>query len=197
MDFEPDEMVVGTGARQLVFNALMSTLESGDEVIIPAPNWASYPEMVEIAGGKPVIVRTAEHDGFKLRPEALEAAINEKTRWLILNSPGNPTGAVYSIEELGQFADAVRQHPGPGILIDEIYEKIVFDGNSFHSFGAVAKDLRERTLTVKGVSKTYAMTGWRIGYAGGPRNLIAAMVKLQGQSTPNVSSISQAAAWLR
>ncbi|MCY3875376.1 MAG: pyridoxal phosphate-dependent aminotransferase [Rhodobacteraceae bacterium] len=194
LEFKPDEIVVGTGAKQLVFNALMSTLERGDEVIIPAPYWVSYPEIVEIAGGKPVIVRTAEHDDFKLRPDALEAAINEKTRWLILNSPGNPSGAVYASEELGQLADVVRQHAGIGILTDEIYEKIVFDGSPFQSFGAVAMDLRDRTLTVNGVSKTYAMTGWRIGYAGGPRNLIAAMVKLQGQSTTNASSIGQAAA---
>ena len=194
LSFEPCQIVVGTGAKQLVFNALLASLNPGDEVIIPVPHWVSYPEMVEIADGRPVIVQTAQADGFKLRPDALESAISSRTRWLILNSPCNPTGTVYSGREMQRLADVLRRHPDVAILTDDIYEKIIFDGASFESFGAVAPDLCDRVLTVNGASKTYAMTGWRIGYAGGPALLIDAMVKLQGQSTTNASSVGQAAA---
>lgn len=191
---EPDEIIVGTGAKQLIFNALVASMNPEDEAIIPAPYWVSYPDMVKIADGVPVIVECGEASKFKISPQALEKAITKKTRWLILNSPGNPGGGVYSHDELRALASILRRHPDVGIISDDIYEAIIFDDGKFATMAEVAPDLMDRTLTVNGVSKSYAMTGWRIGYAGGPRELIEAMTKLQGQSTTNPSSISQAAA---
>ena len=194
INYDLDQIIVGTGAKQLIFNALLAALNLGDEVIIPAPYWVSYPEMVKIADGKPVIVSCQEDEGFKLSAKDLEKAISVNTRWVILNSPGNPSGAVYSWDELSTLSDVLRKYPDVNVICDDIYEKIVFDGTRFHSLVEVAPDLSKRTLTVNGVSKAYAMTGWRIGYAGGPSELISSMVKVQGQSTTNASSIGQEAA---
>ena len=191
---EPEDVIVGTGAKQLIFNAFMSSLNPGDEVIIPAPCWVSYPDMVEIADGIPVIANCGAATGFKLTADALERHITAKTRWLVLNSPCNPTGAVYTSEELSAIADVLRGHPDLAVTCDDIYQEIVFEPATFANLAAVAPDLSHRILTVHGVSKTYAMTGWRIGYAVGPSDLIAAMTKLQGQSTTNASSVGQAAA---
>ena len=178
----------------MIFNALLSTLEPGDEVIVPAPHWVSYPDMVTIASGTPIIVPCAAHRDFRLTAEQLAAAITPRSKWLILNSPGNPSGAVYGADHLRALAEVLRAHPHVHVLSDDIYEHIVFDGARFATLAAVAPDLGDRVLTVNGVSKTYAMTGWRIGYAGGDPDLVAAMTKLQGQSTTNPCSISQAAA---
>ena len=194
IDCTSDQVVIGTGAKQLIFNALMATLEKGDEAIIPTPSWVSYPDIASIAGAKPVVVPCGGGAGFKLTAEQLEKALSGRTRWLILNSPCNPTGAVYSAGELRDLADWLRHHPQVGVLCDDIYEKIVFHGAEFSTMAEVAPDLSDRILTVNGVSKSHAMTGWRIGYAVGPRPLIAAMIKLQSQSTTNASSIGQAAA---
>ena len=192
--YEPEHIVVGNGAKQLIFNAMLATLNPGDEVVIPAPYWVSYPAMVALAEGKPVIVRCAPDSAFKLTPGALRSALSSRTRWIILNSPGNPAGCVYGPDELAALAEVVRGHPTAGVVCDDIYEKIVFADARFATMAAVAPDLRDRILTVNGVSKCHAMTGWRIGYAAGPTDLIGAMVKLQGQSTTNASSIGQAAA---
>ena len=192
--FTPEQIVVGCGAKQIIFNALFCTLERGDEVIIPAPYWVSYPDIVTIAGGTPVIPSCPAETGFKLTPDRLAAAISGRTKWLILNSPGNPSGAVYSASELEKLADVLRHHPDVHVLTDDIYEHIVFDTSAFATMADVAPDLAGRVLTVNGVSKTYAMTGWRIGFAGGPAWLAEAMTKLQGQSTTSPCSISQAAA---
>lgn len=188
-----DQVIVGTGAKQLIFNALLASLDDGDEVVVPAPYWVSYPEMAKIAGGTPITPR-CNGDGFKLTPEALQAALTERTRWLILNSPCNPTGAVYSAAELDALADVLRQHNQVAVICDDIYEKIIYGTEAFATMAKVAPDLAERTLTVNGVSKSHGMTGWRIGFATGPADLIDAMTKLQGQSTTNASSIAQAAA---
>ena len=169
-------------------------MNPGDQVIIPAPYWVSYPQMVKIADGIPIIVKCTQKDSFKMSPESLEKALTSKTRWLLLNSPGNPTGTVYSKEELVEFSNILKRYPDVSIMCDDIYEKIIFDDLEFYTLAQVAPDLSDRVLTVNGVSKAYAMTGWRIGYAGGNKSLIAAMVKLQGQSTTNASSVSQAAA---
>lgn len=193
LDILPDEVIVGTGAKQLIFNALVSTLNPGDEVIIPAPYWVSYPDMVAIADGRPVIVPCDAAQGFKLTPEQLRSVLTERTRWLILNSPSNPTGAVYSAAELAVLAEVLRSRPDVAVMSDDIYQDIIYEG-VFATMAQVAPDLKARILTVSGVSKSYAMTGWRIGFAAGPRDLIAAMTKLQGQSTTNASSIGQAAA---
>lgn len=192
--FTPEQIVVGSGAKQIIFNALFCTLERGDEVIIPAPYWVSYPDIVTIAGGTPVIPSCPAGTGFKLTPDRLAAAISGRTKWLILNSPGNPSGAVYSARELENLADVLRCHTDVHVLMDDIYEHIVFDAAAFATMADVAPDLAGRVLTVNGVSKAYAMTGWRIGYAGGPVWLTEAMTKLQGQSTTNPCSISQEAA---
>lgn len=192
--YEPEHIVVGNGAKQIIFNAMLATLNPGDEVVIPAPYWVSYPAMVALAEGKPVIVRCAPDSAFKLTPEALRSAMSPRTSWIILNSPGNPAGGVYGTNELAALADVVRAHPTAGVMCDDIYEKVVFKGSRFATMAAVAPDLWDRILTVNGVSKGHAMTGWRIGYAAGPIDLIAAIVKLQGQSTTNASSIGQAAA---
>lgn len=192
--YEPGQIIVGTGAKQLIFNALLATLDPADEVIIPAPYWVSYPDMVKIADGVPVIVDCPASRAFKITADDLDNAMTEKTRWLLLNSPCNPTGAVYSADELCALAEVMRDHPQVAIMCDDIYEKIVFDDARFATMAEVAPDLFDRILTVNGVSKSYAMTGWRIGYAGGPADLIEAMTKLQGQSTTNPSSVGQAAA---
>ena len=192
--YQNNEIIVGNGAKQLIFNALLVSLNPGDQVIIPAPYWVSYPQMVKIADGIPIIVKCTQKDSFKMSPESLEKALTSKTRWLLLNSPGNPTGTVYSKEELVEFSNILKRYPDVSIMCDDIYEKIIFDDLEFYTLAQVAPDLFDRVLTVNGVSKAYAMTGWRIGYAGGNKSLIAAMVKLQGQSTTNASSVSQAGA---
>lgn len=194
IDCTGDSVIVGTGAKQLIFNALMASVEPGDEVLIPTPSWVSYPDMTMIAGGRPVLVACAEVDGFKVDVTQLEAKISDSTRWIILNSPCNPTGSVYSREELGEIAGLLRHHPRVAVMCDDIYEKITFDGLRFATMAEVAPDIAGRVLTVNGVSKSHAMTGWRIGYATGPRQLITAMARLQSQSTTNPSSIGQAAA---
>jgi len=194
LSYTPSEVVVGTGGKQIIFNALMSTLEPGDEVIVPAPYWVSYPDITLLAEGRPVVVTCRPEDGFKLRPEALDQAITPKTRWLVLNAPNNPSGATYTRDELRALADALLRHPHVWIMTDDIYEHILYDGRSFFTIAQVEPALKERTLTINGVSKAYAMTGWRIGYGGAPAELVRAMTKLQSQSTSNASSISQAAA---
>lgn len=187
----PDQVIIGTGAKQLIFNALMSTLQEGDEVVVATPSWVSYPDITTIAGAKPVIVNCGVETGFKITAPQLCKAISERTRWVILNSPCNPTGAVYSDLELQELAETLREFPKAAVMCDDIYEKIIFDGAKFSTMAQVAPDLTPRILTVNGVSKSHAMTGWRIGYATGPRELISAMIKLQGQSTTSASSISQ------
>jgi aspartate aminotransferase len=194
LDCAREEITVGTGAKQVIFNALMCSLEPGDEVIVPAPYWTSYPDMVRIAGGTPVIAASNAASGFKLTPGALGAALTARTRWLVLCSPGNPSGSVYEAGELAALAGILGAHPRVGILSDDIYEHLTFPPARFATFAAAAPALRDRTLTVNGVSKTYAMTGWRLGYGAGPADLVAAMNVLQGQSTTHASSISQAAA---
>ncbi len=194
IDCRPEQVIVGTGAKQLIFNAIMATVSQGDEVIFPAPHWVSYPDMVRLADGVPHIVACAAADGYKLTAAMLEEAISDRSRWLILNSPCNPTGAVYSAGELRDLATVLRRHPQLGVISDDIYEKLLFGGAEFATMAEVAPELGDRILTVNGVSKSMAMTGWRIGYATGPQQLISAMAKIQGQSTTNPSSVSQAAA---
>ena len=194
LDYSPDEVMASTGGKQVLFNALMATVDAGDEVVIPAPYWVSYPDMVLLAGGKPVPVPAGQEDGFKISAEALEAALTPRTRWLILNSPSNPTGALYSADELAALADVLERFPDVWVMTDDMYEHILFDGRRYATIAAVRPALKARTLTVNGVSKAYAMTGWRIGFCGGPAGLVKAMSKLQSQSTSNPSSISQAAA---
>jgi aspartate aminotransferase len=194
LKYQPNQITVGTGGKQVLYNALMATLDPGDEVIVPAPYWVSYPDMVILADGKPVEVACSENQGFKLTPEALEAAITPKTKWVILNSPSNPTGAAYSAADLKALADVLLRHPHVWIMTDDMYEHLVFDGFKFATIAQVEPKLYDRTLTVNGVSKAYCMTGWRIGYAGGPAALIKAMSAIQSQSTSNPSSVSQAAA---
>ena len=188
------QTIVCNGGKQVIFNAIASTLNEGDEVIIPAPYWVSYPEIVQVCGGKPVVVECGVKSGFKLTPELLEAAITPRTRWLILNSPSNPTGAVYSRVELQALAEVLLSHPHVMVLSDDIYEHLIFDDLKFFTIAQVAPRLRDRVLTMNGVSKAYAMTGWRIGFGTGPAWLIDAMEKLQGQQTSGASSISQYAA---
>jgi aspartate aminotransferase len=194
LDYTVDEISVGTGGKQVLFNALMATLNPGDEVVIPAPYWVSYPEIVGLAGATPVPVETTLASGFKLTPAALEKAITTKTKWLILNSPSNPSGAAYSAAELKALAAVLMKHPHVWVLTDDMYEHLVYDGFKFATPAEVEPALKARTLTMNGVSKAYSMTGWRIGYGAGPVNLIKAMAKLQSQSTSNPSSISQWAA---
>ena len=194
LTYAPNQIHVAPGGKAVLFNALLATLSPGDEVIVPAPYWVSYPDMVLLAGGEPVTVVGQEVDGFKLRPEALEAAITPRTRWLILNSPSNPTGAAYSRAELEGLAEVLRRHPQVWVLTDDMYEHLVYGGFEFLTLAQVAPDLKDRVVTVSGVSKTYAMTGWRIGFAGGPKTLIDLMRKVAGQTTSNPSSISQWAA---
>lgn len=194
LDVTAADCFVSSGGKQIIFNALMATLNPGDEVVIPVPYWVSYPEITRLCGAEPVFAMADASTGFKLSPEALEAAITPKTKWLILNTPSNPTGAAYSAAELRELADVLLRHPQVHILTDDIYEVLVYDGGSFATLAQVEPKLQERTLTMNGVSKSHAMTGWRIGYCTGPRPLLAAMTKLQGQSTSNPTSISQWAA---
>ncbi|MGQ0664699.1 MAG: pyridoxal phosphate-dependent aminotransferase [Pseudomonadota bacterium] len=194
LDYKPSQVSVGTGGKQVIYNALMATLDPGEEVIIPAPYWVSYPDMVLLADGRPVVVSCPQNNRFKLRPEDLEAAITPRTKWLILNSPSNPTGAAYTSAELKELTDVLVRHPHVFVLTDDMYEHLVYDGFEFATPAEVEPRLYERTLTMNGVSKAYCMTGWRIGYAGGPADLIKAMATVQSQSTSNPSSISQAAA---
>ncbi|MEO1090259.1 MAG: pyridoxal phosphate-dependent aminotransferase [Pseudomonadota bacterium] len=194
LTYTADQITVGTGGKQVLFNAFMATLDPGDEVIIPAPYWVSYPDMVLLAGGEPVFVTCPEQTGFKLRPEDLEEAITPKTKWVIFNSPNNPTGAAYTETELKALTDVLLKHPHVAVLTDDMYEHLVYDDFRFSTPAQLAPELQERTLTMNGVSKAYAMTGWRIGYAGGPKDLIKAMAMVQSQSTSNPTSISQAAA---
>ena len=194
LDYKPAQISVGTGGKQVLYNALIATLNPGDEVIIPAPYWVSYPDMTLLAGGTPVSVACPAQAGFKLMPDDLEAAITPKSKWLILNSPSNPTGSAYTADELKALAAVLERHPHVHVMTDDMYEHLVYDGFQFTTIAQVAPQLYDRTLTVNGVSKAYAMTGWRIGYAGGPEPLIKAMAKVQSQSTSNPCSISQAAA---
>ena len=194
LDYAPEEITVGSGGKQVIFNALMATLNPGDEVVIPAPYWVSYPDIVRLAGAEPVIVETEMAAGFKLAPAALEAAITPRTRWVLLNSPGNPSGAGYARAELAALAEVLLRHDQVLVLADDIYEHIAYEGFTFATPAEVEPRLRDRTLTLNGVSKAYAMTGWRIGYAGGPAELIAAMGKLQSQSTTCPAALSQWAA---
>lgn len=191
-DCDPAQVIVSTGAKQVLSNAFMATLDPGDEVILPAPFWTSYGDMFTLCGAKQVVVETSADTGFLLTPQALEAAITDKTRWLLLNTPGNPSGAMYSSAQLAALAQVLRRHPHVWVIADEIYQHIAY--HPFASFVAAAPDLAERTLIVNGVSKAHAMTGWRLGWGIGPVDLIKAMVAVQGQSTSGASSISQAAA---
>jgi len=193
LEYSTDEITVGTGGKQVIYNAFMATLNKGDEVIIPAPYWVSYPDMVLLAGGNPKIVKCNENDGFKLTPKNLKKAITKKTKWLILNSPSNPTGASYTRREIEILSEVLIKNKNIHILSDDIYEHIVYDNFNFFTIAQISK-LKNRTLTMNGVSKSYAMTGWRIGYAAGPKEIIKAISKIQSQSTSNPSSISQAAA---
>ncbi len=194
LDFALDEIAVSNGGKQALFNALLATLDEGDEVVIPAPYWGAYPLMVRLLGGEPVFVTCPQNNGFKLRPEDLDAAITPKTKWLMLNFPNNPTGAACSAAELEAIAAVMRKHPHVWILCDDMYEHLMYADFQHTTLAQVAPDLRERTLTVSGVSKTYAMTGWRIGFYAGPKALVKAMVNMQGQATAGVSSVGQAAA---
>ena len=191
LDYSPSQVAVSTGGKQVLYNALLATLNPGDEVIIPAPYWVSYPDMVRLGGGEPVIVETTLENGFRLTPEALEAAITPKTKWFIFNSPSNPTGAGYGHNQLKALTDVLMRHPHVWVMTDDMYEHLAYDGFQFCTPAQVEPGLYDRTLTVNGVSKSYAMTGWRIGYAAGPEHLITAMRKLQSQSTTNPCSISQ------
>lgn len=194
LDVDWRSTIVCNGGKQVIFNALAATLNEGDEVIVPAPYWVSYPEIAQLCGATPVAVTCGAASGFKLTPQALESAITARTRWLILNSPSNPTGAVYSRAELQALAEVLLAHPQVLVLSDDIYEHLIFDGIAFYTIAQVEPRLRERVLTMNGVSKAYAMTGWRIGFGTGPQWLIDAMEKLQGQQTSGASSISQQAA---
>ncbi|QIE41982.1 pyridoxal phosphate-dependent aminotransferase [Meridianimarinicoccus aquatilis] len=194
LDYTPDQVTVGTGGKQVLYNALIATLNPGDEVVIPAPYWVSYPDMVLLAGGTPVAAEASSQTGYKLTPEQLEAAITPNTKWMIFNSPSNPTGAGYSWDELKGLTDVLMRHPHVWVMSDDMYEHLVYDDFKFCTPAEVEPGLYDRTLTVNGVSKAYAMTGWRIGYAAGPKALIGAIRKVQSQSTSNPCSISQWAA---
>jgi len=191
LDYKTSQITIGTGGKQVLYNALVATLNPGDEVIIPAPYWVSYPEMVYLAGGEPVEVATTMESGFKMKPEALERAITPKTKWVMLNSPSNPTGAAYKKAELKALTDVLVRHPHVWVLTDDMYEHLVYDDFEFYTAAQIEPRLYERTLTVNGVSKAYCMTGWRIGFAGGPEPLIKAMAMIQSQSTSNPTAVSQ------
>lgn len=194
LDYVPEQVSVGNGGKQVLFNALLASVNPGDEVIIPAPYWVSYPDMVMFAEGTPVIVQGAQENGFKITAEQLQKAITPKTKWVILNSPSNPTGAAYTAAEMKALTDVLVKNPHVYVMSDDIYEHLVYDGFTFKTPAQIEPSLYDRTLTVNGVSKAYSMTGWRIGYAAGPKDLIKAMALLQSQSTSNPCSISQAAA---
>ncbi|HYM17474.1 MAG TPA: pyridoxal phosphate-dependent aminotransferase, partial [Micropepsaceae bacterium] len=191
LDYTPAQCFVAPGGKSVIFNAMMATLNEGDEVIIPAPFWVSYPDIVMLCGAKPVLVETRLEDGFRLTPEALERAITKKTKWIIFNQPSNPTGACYSQEQLKALTDVLMRHQQVWVLTDDMYEHLVYGGFKFRTICEVEPGLYDRTLTMNGVSKAYAMTGWRIGYCAGDVKLIAAMAKLQSQSATNAASISQ------
>ena len=193
LDYKASDTIVATGGKQILYNAFLVTMNKGDEVIIPAPYWVSYPEMVLINGGEPVIVQTTFANEFKLQAEDLERAITPRTKWVVLNSPSNPSGAAYTREELKALTDVLMRHPHVWVLTDDMYEHLLYDGHVFATIAEIEPQLKARTLTMNGVSKAYCMTGWRIGYAGGPVELIKAMAMVQSQSTSNPSSISQAA----
>jgi aspartate aminotransferase len=194
LEYKLDQITAGNGTKQILFNCLMATVSQGDEVIIPAPYWASYPDMVLLTGGTPVIVSCGQNNQFKMRPEQLEEAITPKTKWLMFSSPSNPTGATYTKDELRALADVLLKHPHVHILTDDVYEHLIFDGREFSTFAQVEPRLYDRTVTCNGVSKAYSMTGWRLGFAGGPKEIIANMSKMQSQSTSGVSAVAQAAA---
>jgi len=194
LDYTSEEIIISTGGKQVIFNAMVATMNAGDEAIIPTPCWVSYPDIVALADGTPVFVPCGQNNGFKLRAEDLEAAITPKTKWFMLNSPCNPTGAAYSAEELRPICDVLLRHPDIWVFTDDIYEKLAYDGFKSATVVQVEPRLRDRTVTMNGCSKAYAMTGWRIGFAGAPTKLVKAMDKLQSQSTSNTSSVSQAAA---
>lgn len=194
LEYGSDQIAVGAGTKQVLFNALMATVSASDEVIIPAPHWTSYPDMVKLAGGTPVTVRGAQAAGFKISPEQLAQAITPRTKWLIFNSPCNPTGAAYSASELSALSEILLEHPHVHVLCDDVYEHLVFDQREFATFAQVEPRLYGRTVVCNGVSKAYSMTGWRVGFAGGPKAVIASMSKMQSQSTSGVSAVSQAAA---
>ena len=193
LSYELDQITVGTGGKQVLYNAFMATINKGDEVVIPAPYWVSYPDIILLAGGKPRIVKCDEKDNFKLTPEKLNKAINKKTKWVILNSPSNPTGSAYTKKEIEDLSKILMKYKKVYILSDDIYEHITYDNFNFFTIAQI-KSLKDRTLTMNGVSKSYSMTGWRIGYAAGPKEIIKAIAKIQSQSTSNPTSISQAAA---
>jgi len=194
IEYNMDEIIVSVGGKQVLYNALMSSINPGDEVIIPSPYWVSYPDMVALAGGIPIIVEGKESNNFKIIPDDIKNKISDKTKWIIINSPSNPTGSSYTKSELEDLGNLLLNYENIFIMSDDIYEKIIYDDFKFYSLAEVVPALKDRILTVNGVSKAYAMTGWRIGYAGGPKELISSMAKLQSQSTSNPSSISQAAA---
>ena len=194
LSYNLDEIMVGVGGKHIIYNAMMATLNLGDEVIIPAPFWVSYPDIVMLAEGKPIIVKCDASRDFKITPEQLENNITNKTKWLMLNSPSNPTGAVYSFNELKALSEVLLKYPNVLVLTDDIYEKIIYDDGVFFTIASVEPKMKERTLTLNGVSKAYCMTGWRLGYCGGPKEIIAGMNKIQSQSTTSTSSISMAAA---
>lgn len=194
LSYNLDEIMVGVGGKHIIYNAMMATLNPGDEVIIPAPFWVSYPDIVMLAEGKPIIVKCDASQDFKITPEQLENNITNKTKWLMLNSPSNPTGAVYSFNELKALSEVLLKYPNVLVLTDDIYEKIIYDDGVFFTIASVEPKMKERTLTLNGVSKAYCMTGWRLGYCGGPKEIIAGMNKIQSQSTTSTSSISMAAA---
>lgn len=194
LEYGLDQITAGSGTKQILFNCLMATVSEGDEVIIPAPYWASYPDMVLLAGGTPVVVSCGQNNQFKMRPEQLEEAITKNTKWLMFSSPSNPTGATYSPEELRALADVLLRHPHVHIITDDVYEHLIFDGREFATFAQIEPRLYDRTITCNGVSKAYSMTGWRLGFAGGPKAIIANMSKMQSQSTSGVSAVAQAAA---
>ena len=194
LDYDLDQIAVGSGTKQILFNCLMATVSKGDEIIIPAPYWASYPDMVQLAGGTPTIVNCNQNNHFKMRPEQLAEAITVNTKWLMFSSPSNPTGATYSLDELRALAEVLVAHPHVYILTDDVYEHLIYEGRSFHTLAEVEPALYDRTVTCNGVSKGYSMTGWRVGFAGGPKDIIANMSKMQSQSTSGSSAVSQAAA---
>jgi aspartate aminotransferase len=191
LDYKPFQISVGTGGKQVLYNALLATLNPGDEVIIPAPCWVSYADIVLLGGGKPVFVPTTMENGFRLQPQDLEKAITPNTKWFMFNSPSNPTGAAYSDSDIKKLTDVLLKHPHVWVMTDDMYEHLIYDGHKFYTPAQVEPGLYDRTLTVNGLSKAYCMTGWRLGYAGGPEKLIAAMRKLQSQSTSNPNSITQ------
>ena len=193
LDYQADQVTVGAGGKHVIYNAMVATLNEGDEVVIPAPYWVSYPDIVLLAGGTPIILECNEKQGFKINPSELEKSITKKTKWIILNSPSNPTGVCYSEEDIKEIAKVLIKHPHVNILSDDIYEHVAYEGFKFFTIAQI-NELKERVLTMNGVSKAYSMTGWRIGYAAGPKEIIKAISKIQSQSTSNPSSISQAAA---